>query len=474
MSFDDNILIPGPSESFRVDLSRLDACHPVHYSRRLLIFKCKSQAQRHAQLAALKVGIQRLLLQCPVLGGLVVPLAGEASNGEEDWRTIVPGRGLELIVRDLETKLPSFEELESAGFPSSKLPYDLLVPVPQGIGSDRPFAACKMQFSAINGGTILTFSMSHSVADGSGTNELMRILSEETKLAQQHVAVDTRPHEPPMHVSAGLIGLDRTVLRNMTSTLPFSIEDHPGFKQKPSHPHAPAREQVEAQSFKARSPEVPVLLHIPNASLAQLKADATLHDAPPISTHDALAALMWRSVLQIRSSRSSSSSKTAPALITADFFMPSDARRHLNLPPSYIGNVVYQLAAHIDLETLLSPSGLQYAASAIRRAILAVTPALVASYVTKMKETWVDWAFPETMLTTGLAMGTDWTSNDLYHQDWGMEFGSLVRYRYPDEAFNCIMPKLQDGSAELLLSVMPEEVELLKSKECFGKYIVSH
>lgn len=104
----------------------------------------------------------------------------EAKDGKEDWRTIVPGQGVELIVRDLSSVMVSFEELEAAEFPAEDLPYDLLVPVPQDLGNDRPFAACKVQFGAIAGGTILTFAMSHSVADGSATNELMRILSEET------------------------------------------------------------------------------------------------------------------------------------------------------------------------------------------------------------------------------------------------------------------------------------------------------
>jgi len=174
-----NVLVRRPS--FHIDLAALDARHPVHYSRRLLLFAGASVAQRDAQLAALKTSLQVLLSRCPVLGGTIVPLPpDEAKDGKEDWRTIVPGQGVELIVRDLSSVMVSFEELEAAEFPAEDLPYDLLVPVPQDLGNDRPFAACKVQFGAIAGGTILTFAMSHSVADGSATNELMRILSEET------------------------------------------------------------------------------------------------------------------------------------------------------------------------------------------------------------------------------------------------------------------------------------------------------
>jgi hypothetical protein len=457
----DNVFIQGPS--FHVDLAPIDALHPVHYSPRLLIFRCSSSAQRDAQLAALKTGLQALVSRCPIFGGIVVPVPSDiTTDGQKDWRTIVPGQGLELVVRDLRTAIASFDELEAAEFPAVQLPHHLLMPVPEDLG-DGPFPSCKVQFSAIEGGTIITFTISHSLADGSGTNELMRILSEETKFTQEPSNRGARP--------TGL-GLDRSVLRNITSKLPFKIEDHPAFRWE-TPPPAKA-EPVPPHPFKASSPETTVLLHISAANLVQLKSDATLPGAPPISTHDALSALIWRTVLLIRSRRSSSAQKF-PASAMSSIFMPSDARRHLNLPQSYIGNVVYQLTANLDLKTLLSSSGLGHAASALRRAIKAVNSDLVASYMTELKERWIGWQFMNgTLSTTGVAMGTDWTSTSMYSDDWGEAFGPVVRYRYPGavgEVGNFILPKLPDGSAEVMVGAMPEEVGMLKGMEGFGKYI---
>lgn len=465
--FDDTVLIPGPP--FHVDLAALDARHPVHYSRRLLIFRCASSAQRDAQLAALKAGLQALVLRCPILGGIIVPLPPDvAGDGQQDWRTIVPAKGIELVVRDLRTAMASFEELQAAEFPSLRLPYDLLVPVPQDLGNDRPFAACKMQFSAIEGGTILTFAMSHSVADGAGTNELMRVLSEETRFSQERLRGGAEDEVGSTDVTTGM-GQDRSVLRNMTSDKMFHIEDHPAYTWKTTPPVN--AEQATTHPFEATSPEIPVLLRISAAGLAQLKADATLPGGPSISTHDALSALIWRTVLLTRNRRST---QILPASTGVSVFMPSDARRHLNLPLSYIGNAVYQLAASLDLGTLLSPSGLQNAASAVRRVITSVNSAIVSSLMTMTKERWIDWQFLSTASTTGVALGTDWTSSPLYRDDWGAAFGPLVRYRYPGvigEAFNCIMPKLPDGGAEVIVAVTPEEVELVRGVECFGKYM---
>lgn len=458
---DQSIVIPGPA--FHVDLAALDALHPVHYSQRLLFFHCSSPSQRDEQLAALKIGLQALVLRFPILAGLVGPLpADEAHSFHEDWRTIVPHYGLELIVRDLRTKLSTFAELEAAHFPPPWLPYELLVPVPKDIGKDHPFAACKVQYSAIEGGSIVTFAMSHSAADGVGTNELMRVLSEGTRIAERELK-DVKHDERDAKPGTSTMGQDRSIMRNIKSQIPFDIKDHPAYTSEPLH-------LPQSHPFEATSPELPILLRIPAAKLAQLKLSAATPSALPISTHDALVALIWRSVLLIRSQRPLAAQAVPPSALGSMFF-PSDARRQIGLPASYVGNAVYQLTADLPLGTLLSPSGLRDAASAVRAAIKAATPMTVASLMAETNKRWLHWAFLGSYSTTGVGMGTDWTSGELYKQDWGEAFGLVVRYRYPGtEGTNCIMPKLPDGGAEVMVSVMPGEVEVLKGWECFGRY----
>ncbi len=460
-SFDDNVLIRGPS--FHIDLAPEDARHPVVYSRRLLLFRCDSIAQRDDQLASLKTALHAFLSRCPFLGGTTAPLPpDEAKDGKEDWRTIVPGQGLELLVRDLSAVMPSFQELEAGNFPVQQLPYNLLVPVPQDLGNDRPFAACKMQFTAIGGGTILTFAASHSVADGSGMNELMRILGNETRNASDEARSMATTDSAPK-----LVGVDRAFLRNITSKIPFNIRDHPAYIS--SVPAAPDLDHP----FAAKSLEIPVLLRISASNLALLKADATPPDGSRISTHDALAALIWRSVLLIRSRRTQGID--IPPSTISQIFMPSDGRRHLGLPSSYVGNVIYQLTASLDLGTLLSSessSGLQAAAWSIRQAITAVKPELVSSYFAELKDRWVCWGFLAGISTSNVAMGSGF-SGAVYGHDWGKAFGPLVSYRNPGDGRggNWVFPKTLDGSAEVVVGVLPDEVEVLRGDECFGKYL---
>lgn len=461
MSFhDDNLLIPGPD--FHIDLPRIDACHPVHYARRLLIFRCQSEDQRAAQLSSLKKGLEALIEQCPLLAGALSRLPpDEASTQVEEWRTIVPSLCLELVVRDLREKMPGFKELEAEDFPSHKLLYDLLVPIPKDVGNEGP--ACKVQFSAIEGGSILCWAMSHSVGDGGANNELIRILSEEIKLANENTERDDQERQP--------MNLSRSAVKDVHSNVLFRLADHSGYRAAPlsSTPEEAAERSIHP--FRATTPEKPLLFTISSASLAQLKSDATPASPAWISTHDALVALLWRTQIQLRRQRSAAAQKLPDSTLTT-LFMPSDARKALNVPKPYIGNAIYQLSATLPLSALLSENGLKAAALAIRQAIIAVSPEKVKSYYAQMREEWIEWAFLGSYDTTGVAMGTAWTSGDLYELDWGVTFGKLCSYRMPNEAFNSIMPKLPNGGAEILVSVMPGEVEKLKGMKSFIKYTI--
>ncbi|KAK4952501.1 proliferating cell nuclear antigen [Elasticomyces elasticus] len=449
---------PGPD--FEVNLADIDALHPVHYGRRLLIFRCSSDEQRVAQIASLKAGLNVLVQRCPVLGGNVIPQPHK-DDTQPIWSNIEPGNGLQLVVRDLRNALPTFSKLEANDFQPSSLPYNLLVPVPADLGKDQAYPACKVQYSSIDGGTILTWAISHSVTDGSGNNELTRILSEQVRLFG--LGADSNTTDGP------LLGLDRTPTRNITCAIPFNVDHHRGCANAFEQSSPP-----EALSFLATSPEVPVLLRITAANLAKLKSDATQPEATPISTHDALVALMWRSTMLIRSRRSQES-HDLPASTATTLYFPSDARRHLGISPSYIGNAVYQLAASEQISKVLASNGLPYAASAMRKAVKSVSTELVKSYFAEVNKRWVTWAWQtagSALATIGLPMGTNWTSGSLYLDDWGEAFGPVVSFRYPGQAgLAAVLPKLPNGDAEVIVCVMPGEVGVLKSEECFGKYI---
>ncbi|KAK3675688.1 hypothetical protein LTR78_004329 [Recurvomyces mirabilis] len=458
---DSTELITGPS--FEIELPALDALFPPHYGRRLLIFQCTSEAQRQDQLTSLRAGLKNLVQKCPFLGGTIIPHPLDPAVHDELGKcTLEPGDGLELVVKDLRSHLPSFDELKANNFQPASLPYAALVPVPHDLRCDYPYVACKAQYTLLEGGTVLTWAISHNVTDGSANNEMFRMLSEDVRLSQHKGAAngiievqDTSDQKP--------LALDRSVLRNVTSDKPFNIKEHPGYGRMPK--------QADAEVIHAPT-TTPVCIQIPASKLETLKADATPSKRKQISTHDALAGLMWRSSLLLRSHRAAPSFHL-PHSTTSTLFFPSDGRRHIGLQPNYIGNVIYQMAVRSNLEALLSASGLKHATGAIRDAITAATPELVKSYLAEVNKRWIDWAYMTADLgTLDWATGTNWTSGCIYGYDWGEAFGPLVRFRYPGEpGLNGIMPKLPDGSAEVIISVVPDEVEALQSDDFFGKYV---
>lgn len=456
---DETLLFPGPD--FKIDLPRIDACHPVYYARRLLIFHCASDEQRDAQLSALKTGSKALVQRCPLLAGKLSRLPpDEASTQVDEWRNIVPSEGLGLVVRDLREKMPSFSALEKDNFPPTELKYNLLVPIPIDVGSEGP--ACKIQYSAIEGGTILCWAMSHSVGDGGANNELIRILAEEVKLASEG--------GDEMNGDREVMDLYRRAVIDIKSEVPFKVEDHPGYRAQPPPPTSEEASERANHPFRATNPEMPSIFTVSPSSLEKLKKDATPPSPAWISTHDALVALIWKTQIQLHRQRSPAA-QSLPGSTLSTLFMPSDARKSLGIPNPYIGNAIYQLSATLPLSKLLSENGLQFAALAIRQAITAVSTEKVRSYYSKMRDEWVEWAFLGSYDTTGVAIGTGWTSGALYDFDWGEDFGKMTSYRMPDEAFNSVLPKLVDGGAEIEVGVMPEEVEKLRRLEGFMKYV---
>lgn len=445
--------------TFDVDLAALDARHVLHYSRRLLFFDCASSSQRDAQLVALKAGLKSLLQKCPVLGGIVA--APEITEPEDPlWRKIVPGPGIELVVKDLSEVMPSMAGLAEDDFASRHFEWDLLMPVPRDLNNTTPYPAFKVQFSTIKGGTILTFAMSHTISDGNGMDGLMRILAEEVSNA----AAD---REITGFSMDRFVGMDRSPVRDVRSDISFNMQEHPAYRWRSPIPPQPPH------PLTASRPELPLILKIPPARLKQLKLDATRPNAPPISTHDAIVALMWRSLVLIRSRRSVS---RIDDTMKTNLFLPSDCRKQLGLSSHYVGNAVYQLTTQLDVETLFGPCGLKHAASALRAAITAATPGKVRSYFSLIngdasKACALGYAW-EASTAADVAMGTCLNSGDvLYGSNWGHAFGAVQSFRMiSGEGDNCIMPRLPDGSVEVVVSVTSNEVALLKSEECFGKY----
>lgn len=140
--------------------------------------------------------------------------------------------------------------------------------------------------------------MPHSIADGNGIDELTRILMQLVRNAEDG---STNEESSPRRNEATWLGQDRSILRDMKRDIAFDIADHAAYRYKTTSTSLEETPESPGQHpFQATMPEIPILLHITDSSVARLKADATTPGAR-ISTHDALSAPIWRSGMLIRS-----------------------------------------------------------------------------------------------------------------------------------------------------------------------------
>lgn len=493
-------------------------------------------------LSALRTGLRNLRDILPLLGGSVETVSPEEvkTRGlQRGWKEIKPNdAGLELVIKDLSSDMPSFEEMRKREFPASMLPGAKLIPVPLAPVMAPPFSCAKFQLNFIQGGALLSVCIVHAVADGNGMDQLVGMLAEECRLADAvatgKVTADEGVGEVRRKVRVeGPLGMDRSAVIDLPER-PTTIEEHPGYV------HHPDPDEVAAEAGKASTKDGTVatpastnsadstdtnsddppppekhlyLLEISASNLMALKTAATgpttantttttnsTATTPWISTHDAIEALIWRSLLLSRQATHTlplpSSSPSNPESTTSKFLLSTNARKHLSPPlpqNSYLGNCTYFVRAELPLSTLLSAddpiTALTTAAHAIRTAISSVTQEKVAEINTLMRNLpHVNMIFLSVFETAGgtdVCSGSMWRSDTIYNSTWGEAFGEegVVRMRCPgDVGFMAsmidvvqVLPRVlsgeNEGAAEVTVALSRDGLEVLRRDELWKRFV---
>ena len=297
--------ISGPTP--KLDPVYSDVWLPGIYSRRILSLELPDNSTHERALDCLQRGLQSLVDGTPELGGLVVALPVEDKANKEDvpWKAIKPYKGIEFRIKDLKSEIPSYKELESKGFHVAAFKDDLLVPVAV-MYQPEPNAVMILQASLIEGGLLLTVCLCHSLTDGNGMNAITIALAEQCKLAAQ-VEGALKPRA---------MNMDRKVMVELTGNKK-ELSDHPaygrvegafkpkiGTEEAPTHDENGTKEPLKDSVIMEDEPEKqaaatppPPQVHtyrISTAKAAALKEIASAQGR--VSTHDAIAALMWRTL----------------------------------------------------------------------------------------------------------------------------------------------------------------------------------
>ena len=201
-----------------------------------------------------------------------------------------------------------------------------------------------------------------------------------------------------------------------------------------------------------------------------------------ISTHDAIAALIWRSTILARHRAGILSDR-----ITTSFFQPVDCRSRLQLPESYFGNAVYGIKATLDIAQLLAgadsfgtsqTSGLQAAARAIRAETSGVTAEKFRDLLGFVERTDME-VHTRSSVIEDLSIGSVFVSSyfgfEMHEVDFGEALGGKMEaFRLPSRGIMpgapVVLPRLRDGGCEFAINEQEEVIHFLAEDEFFRRF----
>jgi hypothetical protein len=220
--------------------------------------------------------------------------------------------------------------------------------------------------------------------------------------------------------------------------------------------------------------------HLSKKALDQLKTDATNQKPvsskePYISTHDAVCALIWRTVMAAR--------VTGGEINTHDettFKMPIEGRSQLKpaQPPDYMGNNAIGFKVANTVESLIAPESLGTAAFAIQTGLKSVNNSCLRNLITSLNDVpdygQVFLDMLEFIKTTGLFL-TSWAKVPCAKLDFEEKFRKCKMFRFPAGGYMngiaVIFPPLDDGVWEVTLTLEENCMGAFKNDSVWKQYM---
>jgi hypothetical protein len=206
---------------------------------------------------------------------------------------------------------------------------------------------------------------------------------------------------------------------------------------------------------------------IRRSALADLKALATSQKPsmsttePYISTHDAVCALIWRTVMAARLKVGAIAPSDTPT-----FGMPIDGRTQLflPLPADFLGNLAVCFKIGESVQTLVAPEHLGAAAFQIRAGVKSVDDTYLKDFIALLKQVpdvgqvFIDCL--ENIKTSGLFL-MSWTKFDYAALKWGDRFGDceVIRFGYMN-GIAIVSPPLRNEDWEVSLTLEETAMKL--------------
>ena len=493
---DESFAIQGPP--FSLQLSHWDKRVTPLYSKRVLCFPLpKNSIEQNERIVRLLLAALRSTVQeLPFLAGSIVPF-----SKDQKWLRDLHTQGAAYLeVKNLSREI-KYEDLREAQFSSILLDTEQLCPLPKAVYiRDGPIDVCRLRANFVDGGLLLVVSIVHTVCDGRGITDVLNIFADKLRKAQigKPSSHSTSNEETTLHTYA----FDRNILLSGNG-LSGAIENHPAWTTSPLQLHdGSTRRKTHCTTFHISSESLRALKQA--ASLispslltsASASASATINLSSPsddqqipsfdrasnISTHDAIAALIWRSIMLARNRAGILCDRA-----TAQFSQAVDCRTHLQLPKPYFGNVIYAIKTSLALPQLLcvndggdayQVSGLQAAARAIRAEVCTVTGDKFRDLLGFVERTDMKMHTRPSViddLSIGSILFVSYFGFEMHDLDFGEALGGKIEaFRIPSKGLlpgmPVVLPRLPDGSCEFVINEQEDAMRLLAEDETFRRY----
>ncbi|KAI0903867.1 transferase family-domain-containing protein [Ustulina deusta] len=406
-----------PTQEEWFALSPMDLFNTQNYSTHALFFKLDDADKPHI-VDVFRRGLENTLGQCR-------HMAGTVQKREDGTYGILktPESRVRLDVRrldDVSAIHPSYADIQKANFSASSLgdPADWTI---EGMTMscrrfpDKSPPMSAFQLNIIRGGLVFTVHKHHAALDIAGTTSLVRQIA-------KNCASIYHGLEPPRW-DEGLMDRSR-----------FTADKSPAAMVDP--PLAPGR-------HPDWHPCSWLLFHLPRSKAAKLKDLCSPQDGTWISTHDAIAAYLWRVLLR-RRAEIYKPDLTAPALYCEAINMRS---RHFAEAPS-VGDVI-------------SNAPLSWLAGFIRRVTTSATQEKLEKtleMLAPVRDKWLMLPQLNALPPTSLVV-TDWRGARMCDTDFG--FGRPAAFRQLSDTVleNMVViyppaPGLQDSFPDQGLELM--------------------
>ena len=455
---DKSIAISGPP--FDLKLSYWDQTFPPTHSKRILCFALPANVNKEQIVDQAHIALHHTVQRVPFLAGSVVPNSDE--EGDRPWLRNISQHGhAYLDVKDLSDQI-SYADLAQANFTQDLFDADQLCSLPKVIYiQQEPVDICRFRVNFIQGGVVLVIQILHTVVDGTGVTECINIFADQLRKA--HAGGVGHPLQTTNEKWVS----DRTALVSGEGRS-GAIENHSAFTTSAfAHGNITGVEQA-CRTFRISRD---ALVDLKKAASPEFPRDAD----DWISTGDAIAALIWRSILVARQRAGALSADAV-----AKFAQPVDCRKLLGLPEPYFGNAFYIMRSDMPFDALQDPlTGLRTAARLLRADVKAVTGDRVRDLVAFMErirlESHTHLSFQEDLASSAIVYTSHFKFN-IHKMDFGPAFGDgrVKAFRHPARGTIMgsviVMPMCSDGSCEFMITESADTLRYLETDNLWTRY----